>query len=297
MRMEKIDSNVIPDSPDMCDNDIQTEQNAKECDDERVALDNLIANLNLNINEIKKIQKQLKKANTSLTQELKECKSTLGETNKTLGESNSTRVSCLIAFQNKQIELEKYKTLNDRTIDYDKLEHKLNETLRLLAEKEHDIKKGLKLKAYEISVVKEKHDELVKQSLLTKSSYESLVREKNKVTKDLKLKEENDIDKLITMEKQLNTNDETPEVLKDILKMIQQNLQAQVITMRTDRGTKFLNKKLHAYLKEEGIEHQTSIPRPPEQNGVVKRQNCTLVEAAQTMLSASKLPLFFKLKL
>ncbi|GKE39330.1 retrovirus-related pol polyprotein from transposon TNT 1-94 [Tanacetum coccineum] len=67
--------------------------------------------------------------------------------------------------------------------------------------------------------------------------------------------------------------------------------------MRTDRGTKFLNKKLHAYFKEEGIEHQTSIPRPPEQNGVVKRQNCTLVEAAQTMLSASKLPLFFKLKL
>ncbi|GJW06450.1 retrovirus-related pol polyprotein from transposon TNT 1-94 [Tanacetum coccineum] len=50
---------------------------------------------------------------------------------------------------------------------------------------------------------------------------------------------------------------------------------------------------LHAYFKEEGIEHQTSTPRTPEQNGVVERRNRTLVEAARTMLSASKLPLSF----
>ncbi|GKF62244.1 retrovirus-related pol polyprotein from transposon TNT 1-94 [Tanacetum coccineum] len=54
----------------------------------------------------------------------------------------------------------------------------------------------------------------------------------------------------------------------------------QVITVRTDRGTEFLKKTLHAYFKEEGIEHQTSTPRTPEHNGVVKRQNRTLVEAA-----------------
>ncbi|GJX87105.1 retrovirus-related pol polyprotein from transposon TNT 1-94 [Tanacetum coccineum] len=91
----------------------------------------------------------------------------------------------------------------------------------------------------------------------------------------------------------LRSKDKTPEVLKDFLKMIQRNLQAQVITIRTDKGTKFLNKTLHAYVKEEGIEHQTSTPRTPEQNDVVKRQNQTLVEVARTMLSASKLPLFF----
>ncbi|GJW73618.1 retrovirus-related pol polyprotein from transposon TNT 1-94, partial [Tanacetum coccineum] len=91
----------------------------------------------------------------------------------------------------------------------------------------------------------------------------------------------------------LRSKDETPEVLKDFLTMIQRNLQAQVITVRTDRGTKFLNKTLHAYFKEEGIEHQTSTPRTPEQNDVVERRNRTLVEAARTMLSASKLPLSF----
>ncbi|GJU87181.1 hypothetical protein Tco_1294727 [Tanacetum coccineum] len=160
------DSNVIPDSPDMCDNDIQDDQNDVECDDERDALANLIANLKLDVDENKTFQKQLKKANATLTQELTECKSILAETSRTLRESNSTRD-------------------------------------RLLAQKEIDIKEGLKVKAYKISVVKEKLDELVKQSLLTKSHYEGLVKENTKVITDLKLKEEKDIDKMISMENQL----------------------------------------------------------------------------------------------
>nr|GEU39740.1 retrovirus-related Pol polyprotein from transposon TNT 1-94 [Tanacetum cinerariifolium] len=92
----------------------------------------------------------------------------------------------------------------------------------------------------------------------------------------------------------LKSKDETPEVLKNFIKMIQQNLQAQVISIRTDKGTEFLNKTLNAFFKEEGIEHQTSTPRTPKQNGVVERRNCTLVEAARTMLLASKLYLFFR---
>nr|GEX72216.1 hypothetical protein [Tanacetum cinerariifolium]GEX86136.1 hypothetical protein [Tanacetum cinerariifolium] len=73
-----------------------------------------------------------------------------------------------------QTEFEKYKAFNDRTIDYDKLKF-----------------------------VKEKHDELIKHSLLTKSHYEGLVKQKTKVITDLKLKEEHDIDKMLSMEKQL----------------------------------------------------------------------------------------------
>ncbi|GJT53753.1 hypothetical protein Tco_0988807 [Tanacetum coccineum] len=202
-RVETGDSNVIPDSPDMCDNDIQNDQHDVDCDDERVALANLIANLKLDVDDNKKIQKQLKKANATLTQELTECKSILAETSRTLGESNSIRDSCLVALQNKQTEFEKYKAFNDRTVDYDKLERKLNETLGLLAQKDIDIQEGLKVKAYEISVVQAKHDELVKQSLLTRSHYEGLVKEKTKVITDLKLREDKDIDKMISMEHQI----------------------------------------------------------------------------------------------
>nr|GEZ12430.1 hypothetical protein [Tanacetum cinerariifolium] len=49
-------------------------------------------------------------------------------------------------------------------------------------------------------------------------------------------------------------------------------------------------------LLTEGILHQTSVARTHEQNGVVERRNRTLVEAARTMLSAAKVPLFFRAK-
>nr|GEX62543.1 retrovirus-related Pol polyprotein from transposon TNT 1-94 [Tanacetum cinerariifolium] len=91
----------------------------------------------------------------------------------------------------------------------------------------------------------------------------------------------------------LCSKDETPEVLKYFLTMIQRNLQASVITVHTNRGTEFLNKTLNAFFKEEGIEHQTSTARTPKQNSVVERRNRTLVEAARTMLSALQLLIFF----
>ncbi|GJU64488.1 hypothetical protein Tco_1246323 [Tanacetum coccineum] len=83
-------------------------------------------------------------------------------------------------------EFEKYKAFNDRTIDYEILQTKLNETLGLLALKDIEIKEGLKTKSYEISVLDQKHDDLVKKSLLTKSQLEGYLKENTKVISDLK---------------------------------------------------------------------------------------------------------------
>nr|GEX61297.1 retrovirus-related Pol polyprotein from transposon TNT 1-94 [Tanacetum cinerariifolium] len=89
------------------------------------------------------------------------------------------------------------------------------------------------------------------------------------------------------------SKDKIPEVLIDFLRLVQRGLQAQVRIIRTDKGTEFLNQTLHAFFATEGILHQTSVARTPKQNGVVERRNRTLVEAARTMLSAAKVPLFF----
>ncbi|GJV60117.1 retrovirus-related pol polyprotein from transposon TNT 1-94 [Tanacetum coccineum] len=91
----------------------------------------------------------------------------------------------------------------------------------------------------------------------------------------------------------LRSKDETPAVLINFLTLVQRGLHAQVRTVQTDKGTEFLNKTLHAYFAKEGIRYKTSTARTPEQNGIVERQNRTLVEAARTMLSAAKVPLFF----
>nr|GEX76034.1 hypothetical protein [Tanacetum cinerariifolium] len=41
-----------------------------------------------------------------------------------------------------------------------------------------------------------------------------------------------------------------------------------------------------------GISHETSVTRSPQQNGVVERRNCTLIEAARTMLIYTQASLF-----
>ncbi|GJR37669.1 retrovirus-related pol polyprotein from transposon TNT 1-94 [Tanacetum coccineum] len=60
----------------------------------------------------------------------------------------------------------------------------------------------------------------------------------------------------------------------------------------TDNGTEFVNKTLYDYYESVGIFHQKTVPRTPQQNGVVERRNRTLVEAARTMLIFSKAPMF-----
>nr|GFC13968.1 putative LRR receptor-like protein kinase [Tanacetum cinerariifolium] len=53
--------------------------------------------------------------------------------------------------------------------------------------------------------------------------------------------------------------------------------------------TESLNKKKYIMV---GISYQTSVPRSPQQNGVVERRNRTLMEAARTMLIFAKALLF-----
>nr|GEW18216.1 retrovirus-related Pol polyprotein from transposon TNT 1-94 [Tanacetum cinerariifolium] len=62
--------------------------------------------------------------------------------------------------------------------------------------------------------------------------------------------------------------------------------------MATYNGTKFVNQTLREYYEKVDISHETSVARSLQQNGVVKRRNRTLIEAAHTMLIYAKAPLF-----
>ncbi|GJV96795.1 retrovirus-related pol polyprotein from transposon TNT 1-94 [Tanacetum coccineum] len=95
-----------------------------------------------------------------------------------------------------------------------------------------------------------------------------------------------------TWVKFLRSKDETPTVVIKFLKQIQVGLNKIVRFIRTDNGTEFVNKTLYDYYESVGIFHQKTVPRTPQQNGVVERRNRTLVEAARTMLIFSKAPMF-----
>ncbi|GJR21803.1 putative ribonuclease H-like domain-containing protein [Tanacetum coccineum] len=93
-----------------------------------------------------------------------------------------------------------------------------------------------------------------------------------------------------TWVKFLRSKDETPAFIINLLKQLQVGLNKIVRYVRTDNGTEFVNKDLTDYYESVGITHEKTILRTPQQNGVVERQNRTLVEAARTMLIFSKAP-------
>ncbi|GJS04757.1 retrovirus-related pol polyprotein from transposon TNT 1-94 [Tanacetum coccineum] len=90
----------------------------------------------------------------------------------------------------------------------------------------------------------------------------------------------------------LRTKDEAPEAIIKCNKNILVHLNATVRNVRTYNRTEFVNQTLREFYENVGISHKTSVARTPQQNGVVERQNQTLVEAAHTMLIFYKAPLF-----
>nr|GEV55347.1 Gag-Pol polyprotein [Tanacetum cinerariifolium] len=88
----------------------------------------------------------------------------------------------------------------------------------------------------------------------------------------------------ISVEDMMKSKDETPEVVIKFLQQIQVGLNKTVRYIRTDNGTEFVNKALTEYYEHIGIFHQNTVPKTLQQNGVVKRRNRTLIEAARTML-------------
>ncbi|GJU55531.1 retrovirus-related pol polyprotein from transposon TNT 1-94 [Tanacetum coccineum] len=100
------------------------------------------------------------------------------------------------------------------------------------------------------------------------------------------------ISQVFTWVKFLRSKDQTPEFVVKLLKQLQVSLNKTVRNVRTDNGIEFVNKDLTAYYESVGINHEKSVLRTPQQNGVVERRNRTLMEAARTMLIFCKAPMF-----
>nr|GEW20671.1 retrovirus-related Pol polyprotein from transposon TNT 1-94 [Tanacetum cinerariifolium] len=89
------------------------------------------------------------------------------------------------------------------------------------------------------------------------------------------------------------SKDETPKVLIDFLMLVQRGLHAQVRIVRTNKGTEFLNKTLHAYFASEGIHHQTISENDSLSPGPQSQENVT--QADRTVTTSNELDLLFSL--
>jgi transposase InsO family protein len=86
----------------------------------------------------------------------------------------------------------------------------------------------------------------------------------------------------------LQEKSQTQKTLKKFLRRAQNEFISRIKMIRSDNGTEFKNSRIEGFLKEENIKHEFSSPYTPQQNGVVERNNRTLMDMARTMLEKYK---------
>ena len=87
----------------------------------------------------------------------------------------------------------------------------------------------------------------------------------------------------------LKSNDEVLEKFKEFVNYVN-TLGKKVKVPRSDNGGEYCSKTFQDYLKEHGIQHQTTVPYNPEQNGTAERMNRTLLESARSMMFHAGMP-------
>ena len=77
---------------------------------------------------------------------------------------------------------------------------------------------------------------------------------------------------------------------KDFHKAVQTQYGAVVKVLISDNGTEYTNRAFGEYLSAQGIQHQTTCPYTPAQNGVAERKNRHLLEVARCMMISMNVP-------
>ena len=82
-------------------------------------------------------------------------------------------------------------------------------------------------------------------------------------------------------------------VFKKFKVCIENQSEQQQKVLRTDHGREFLSGEFDSFCEEFSIKRQLTIRYTPQQNGVIKRKNRSLVEIAKSMLKPKSLPKCF----
>ncbi|WP_233552525.1 DDE-type integrase/transposase/recombinase, partial [Alcanivorax profundi] len=71
----------------------------------------------------------------------------------------------------------------------------------------------------------------------------------------------------------LKDKTETLDEVKKVIKRIQNEKGSQVCKIRSDHGSEFENSSFEKFYNNQGISHEFSAPKMPQQNGIVERKN------------------------
>ena len=90
--------------------------------------------------------------------------------------------------------------------------------------------------------------------------------------------------------KTVQRKSDVPEVTKEVVSFMEKQSGHELLVLRSDNGTEYLNRNLGDFLKDKGVLHQTTNRYTPEQNGAAERLNRTILERVRAMLEDSGLP-------
>ena len=89
--------------------------------------------------------------------------------------------------------------------------------------------------------------------------------------------------------KPIRRKSEVPAVTKEVINFLEKQSGHDLLVLRSDNGTEYINKELQEYLASKGVMHQTTTRYTPEQNGAAERLKRTLMERVRAMLGDSGL--------
>ena len=72
--------------------------------------------------------------------------------------------------------------------------------------------------------------------------------------------------------------------LKKFKALIENHTEKKIKTLRSDNGREFSLEEFKELWKDSGIKRDLTTPYNPQQNGVAKRKNRTIMEPARAML-------------
>ena len=72
--------------------------------------------------------------------------------------------------------------------------------------------------------------------------------------------------------------------------MVEKESGMPIKCLRTNRGGEFNSAKFNDFCKQHGVKRQLITTYTPQQNGVVERKNCTIINLVSSMLTKKKVP-------
>jgi len=90
----------------------------------------------------------------------------------------------------------------------------------------------------------------------------------------------------------LKCKSETYEKFRNFHRKIEKETGNKLHVQRTDRGGKYLSETFTNYCKENGINQELNQARTPQQNGISKRRNRTIIERTKSISTDCGLPTY-----